>query len=97
MTKEGTEDFNTLISKKELVFKLTIDLEEQDLVNYCLNNFSILNDDNLKKIAIFPILKFGKESLMLKLKEQMKQDAKMASFVLNFIESLDRNDWKFFY
>ena len=97
MTKEETQDLNTLIKKKELVFKLIIDLEQHDLVPYCLNNFNILNDENLKKIAIFPILKFGTESLMLELKEQMKQDPNMAKFVLNFIESLDRNDWKFFY
>ena len=97
MTKEETQDLNTLIKKKELVFKLIIDLEQHDLVPYCLNNFNILNDENLKKMAIFPILKFGTDSLMLELKEEMKQDINMAKFVLNFIESLDRNDWKFFY
>ena len=97
ITKEETQHLNTLIKKKELVFKLIIDLEQHDLVPYCLNNFNILKDENLKRIAIFPILKFGSENLMLELKEQMKQDPIMAKFVLNFIESLNRNDWKFFY
>ena len=97
LTIEETQDLSTLIKKKELVFKLIIDLEQHDLVPYCLNNFNILNDENLKKIAVFPILKFGTESLMLELKDQMKQDTNLAKFVLNFIESLDRNDWKFFY
>jgi hypothetical protein len=97
MTSEETEVLDTLIKKKELVFKLIIDLEQHDLVPYCLNNFNIVNDENMKKMAIFPILKFGTESLMLDLKGKMKQDPNLAKFVLNFIESLDRNDWKFFY
>jgi hypothetical protein len=93
---ENTKD-NIILNKKEVILKLIIDLQDQELVHYCIGNFKILTDSNLKKLAIFPILKFGKESLMLELKELMKNDSDIASFVLNFIASLDRNDWKFFY
>ncbi len=62
-----------------------------------LRNLQSLEDKNLKKLAVFSILKFGEESLMLKLKEIMKKDADLAKLVLNLIDSLNRNEWKFFY
>ncbi|MBY9002718.1 MAG: hypothetical protein KGD73_01980 [Candidatus Lokiarchaeota archaeon] len=86
-----------LLDKKEMIFKLIIDLQEKNLINYCLNNFKSFKDNKLKKLAVFPILKFGEDKILKELKEEMKKDADMAKFVLNFIDSLNRNEWKFFY
>ncbi|MFX0032041.1 MAG: hypothetical protein ACFE9P_05180, partial [Candidatus Hermodarchaeota archaeon] len=79
---EPTE--NNLEKKKELVLKLIIDLKEEDLVKYCLENFKFFEEENLKKLSLFPILKFGEESLLLKLKELMISNEDVAKFVKNF-------------
>ncbi|MCJ7648318.1 MAG: hypothetical protein MUP85_06870, partial [Candidatus Lokiarchaeota archaeon] len=86
-----------LLDKKEMLIKLIIDLQEKEMLFYCLNNFKMFNDSKLKKLAVFPILKFGDDNILQELKEEMKNDADMAKFVLNFIDSLNRNEWKFFY
>ena len=91
------DDKKALLKKKEMILKVIIDLQIEELVNICLENLQSLEDKNLKKLAVFSILKFGEESLLLKLKEHMKKDADLAKVVLNLIESLDRNEWKFFY
>jgi len=83
--------------KKELILKLIIDLKREDLVKYCLENFKNLDDDQLKKLALFPILKFGEESQLFKLKEIMKNNEETAKFVRRFWGRLERNDWRFFY
>jgi len=96
--KMPVEDENKmLLDKKEMIIKLIIDLQEKELVDYCLNNFKMIDESNLKKLAVFPILKFGEEKILQELKDEMKNDPDMAKFVLNFIDILDRNDWKFFY
>ncbi|HUX61995.1 MAG TPA: hypothetical protein VMV32_11835, partial [Ignavibacteriaceae bacterium] len=59
--------------------------------------FKMFNDSKLKKLAVFPVLKFGDERILQELKEEMKNNNDMAKFVLNFIDNLNRNDWKFFY
>ena len=92
---ESTE--NNLEKKKELVLKLIIDLKKEDLVKYCLENFKFFEDENLKKLSLFPILKYGEESLLLKLKELMISNKDVAKFVKNFWNRLKRNEWKFFY
>jgi len=94
---ETSDKINTLLKKKEMILKLIIDLQVEELVNLCLTNLQSLEDKNLKKLAVFSILKFGEESLLLKLKEFMKKDVDLAKLVLNLIDSLDRNEWKFFY
>lgn len=86
-----------LLKKKEMVLKVIIDLQVEELIKICLENLQNLEDKNLIKLAAFSILKFGEENLMLELKELMKKDADLAKIVLNFIDSLDRNEWKFFY
>jgi len=91
------DEIKILMRKKEMIFKLIIDLQIEGLVNLCLENLQNLEDKNLKKLAIFSILKLGDEKLMLKLKELMKRDADLAKVVVNLIDYLDRNEWKFFY
>ena len=85
------------LDKKEMIIKLIIDLQEKELVTYCLKNFKMFNDNKLKKLAVFPVLKFGEDKILQEMKEEMKKDIDMAKFVLNFIDDLNRNDWKFFY
>ncbi|MHA1476931.1 MAG: hypothetical protein ACTSPU_01915 [Promethearchaeota archaeon] len=94
---KNSEEKKALLKKKEMILKVIIDLQIEELVNFCLENLQSLEDKNLKKLAVFSILKFGEESLMLKLKDLMKKDADLAKLVLNLIDSLDRNEWKFFY
>jgi len=94
---ETSDEKKTLLKKKEMILKVIIDLQIEELVNFCLENLQSLEDKNLKKLAVFSILKFGEESLMLKLKELMRKDIDLAKLVLNLIDSLDRNEWKFFY
>jgi hypothetical protein len=96
-TVKTSDEKKALLKKKEMILKVIIDLQVEELINLCLENLQSLKDKNLKKLAVFSILKFGEESLMLKLKELMKKDADLAKLVLNLIDSLDRNEWKFFY
>jgi hypothetical protein len=91
------EEINLLNKKKEMIFKVIIDLQIEELVKLCLENLQSLEDKNLQKLAVFSILKLGEESLMLELKELMKKDTDLAKRVINFINYLDRNDWKYYY
>ncbi len=96
-TAKTSDEINALLKKKEMILKLIIDLQVEELVTICLENLKSLEDKNLKKLAVFSILKFGEESLLLELKELMKKDNDLAKVVLNLIDSLDRNEWKFYY
>ncbi|MHA1671120.1 MAG: hypothetical protein ACTSV5_11180 [Promethearchaeota archaeon] len=96
--RENSDELSQeILDKKEIIFKIIIDIQKKDLIKYCFENFKRLKDKKLRIIALFPILKFGEESLMMKVKDLMKTDANTASLVLNFIDSMNRNDWKFFY
>jgi hypothetical protein len=83
--------------KKETVLKIIIDLQIENLIKICLEVLQSLEDKNLKKLAAFSVLKFGDETLLLEMKEIMKHDPNTAKLVLNLIDSLNRNEWKFFY
>ncbi|MFX0018187.1 MAG: hypothetical protein ACFFAK_05945 [Promethearchaeota archaeon] len=95
--EQSSDNYQIIKDKKELILKLIIDLKREDLVKYCLENFKNLDDEKLKKLALFPILKFGEESLLVKLKELMKNNEETAKFVRRFWSRLERNDWRFFY
>ena len=97
LTAAQTSELKTLLKKKEMILKLIIDLQIEELVRICLEKLPSFEDKNLIKLAAFSILKFGEENLMLELKELMKKDTALAKIVLNLIDSLDRNEWKFFY
>jgi len=96
-TARTSDEIKDLLKKKEMILKLIIDLQVKELVHFCLENLQSLEDKNLKKLAVFSILKFGEENLMLELKELMKKNADLAKLVLNFVDNLNRNEWKFFY
>ena len=97
LPEQSLNNYKIIKAKKELILKLIIDLKREDFVKYCLENFKNLDDNQLKKLALFPILKFGEESLLLKLKELMKNDDETAKFVRRFWGRLERYDWRFFY
>jgi hypothetical protein len=92
-----TDEKKVLLDKKEMILKVIIDLQIKEFAVICLENLQSLESKNLKKLAAFSILKFGEESLLLELKELMKKDSNLAKEVLNLIDILDRNEWKFFY
>jgi hypothetical protein len=96
-TIKNSDEKQALLKKKEMILKLIIDLQIEELVNLCLENLQSFETKNLKMLAVFSILKLGEESLMLELKEFMKNDADLAKIVLNLIDRLNRNEWKFFY
>jgi len=96
-TAEAPDDKNVLLKKKKMILKLIIDLQIEELLEISLENLQSLSDKNLKELAAFSILKFGGEKLLLELKKIMKKDADLAKLVLNLIDRLDRNEWKFFY
>ena len=96
-TAKTSDEKNALLKKKEMIIKVIIDLQVEELIKICLENLQSLEDKNLKKLAVFSILKLGEESLMLELKVLMKNDADLAKLVLHLIDNLDRNEWKFFY
>ena len=96
-TAETSDEKKKLLKKKEMILKLIIDLQIEDLIKICLENLHNLKDKNLIRLSAFSILKFGEENLLLELKELMKKDSDLAKVILNLIDSLDRNEWKFFY
>ena len=96
-TAETSDEKKKLLKKKEMILKLIIDLQIEDLIKICLENLHNLKDKNLIRLTAFSILKFGEENLLLELKELMKKDSDLAKVILNLIDSLDRNEWKFFY
>jgi hypothetical protein len=85
------------VVKIKFILSLIIDLELKDFLEYNLELFKKLEDEELKKMTIFPILKFGEESLLLKLKDYIKSNQEAAKFVMRFLNKLERNDWRFYY
>lgn len=95
--KESWENYPNMKEKKELVLKLIIDLEREDMIKYCLNNVKNLEDNKLREIALFAIIKLGNEEIMLELKRLMKDDKELAEFFKKFWRYLERREFKFYY
>lgn len=81
----------------EFILSLIIDLELKDFLRYSVDIFKWIESDKLRKMAIFPILKFGDEEILLTLKEFMKQNQESGRFVMQFLDRLERNEWRFYY
>jgi len=94
---ESWDKYPSIREKKELVLKLLIDLEWTDMAIYCLDNFRNLEDTHLRKMALFVIIKFGKNELMLELKEFLKNNKESAVFFKKFWRNMENREWKFFY
>ena len=96
-SNESWNKYPSIKEKKELALKLLIDLEWTDMANYCIDNFKNLKDIQLRKMALFFIIKFGKDELMLELKEFLKNDEESAVFFKKFWRNMENREWKFFY
>jgi len=96
-TNESWDKYPNIKEKKELVLKLLIDLEWTDMAIYCVDNFKNLEDTQLRKMALFIIIKFGKDELMLELKEFLKNNKESAVFFKKFWRNMENREWKFFY
>ncbi|TFF97343.1 MAG: hypothetical protein EU541_08365 [Promethearchaeota archaeon] len=83
--------------KKEFALNVVIDLKHPKLVQHCLTNFSNLDDDKLRKMALFSIITFGEDDLLLDLRKLMEQDETTQQYVKRFWNQLERRDWKFYY
>lgn len=83
--------------KKEFALQVIIDLKHQELVQHCLTNFSKLQDDKLRKMALFAIITFGDDDLLLDLRKLMEKDEKTQEYVKKFWKQLEHRDWKFYY
>jgi len=94
---ETWNKYPSIKEKKELALKLLIDLEWTDMASYCVDNFKNLEDTQLRKMALFFIIKFGKDELMLELKEFLKNDEESAVFFKKFWRNMENREWKFFY
>ncbi|MFX1338317.1 MAG: hypothetical protein ACFFDK_06890 [Promethearchaeota archaeon] len=98
--KSPTEDWNkypNLKEKKELALKVVIDLEKKDLTEYALDNFKNLEDDELRKIALFTIIKLGKDDVLIELKKYLEKDKESSEFFKKFWRSLEARDMQFYY
>ncbi len=95
--EERWEKYPNLKEKKELVLKIIIDLEREDMIKYCLDNVNNLEDDKLREIALFAIIKLGNEQIMLELKMIMKENKEIADFFKKFWRYLERREFKFYY
>ncbi|TFG27503.1 MAG: hypothetical protein EU532_07330 [Promethearchaeota archaeon] len=83
--------------KKELALKLLIDLERKDLVKYCIDNFKNLDDDHLRKLSLFIIIKLGTNEILLELKQYLETNKESAEFFKKFWRSLENRDMQFYY
>jgi hypothetical protein len=96
-SEESWDSYPHIKEKKELVLKIIIDLEREDMIKYCLDNVKKLEDKELREIALFSIIKLGNENIMLELKSLMKNDKDLAEFFKKFWRYLERREFKFYY
>ena len=94
---ESWDKYPSIKGKKEVALKLLIDLEWTDMASYCVDNFKNLEDTQLRKMALFFIIKFGKDEPMRELKEFLKNNEESAGFFKKFWRSMENREWKFFY
>lgn len=94
---ESHNKYTNLRAKKELALKVLLDLEKKDMTIYCLENFKELEDDDLRKIALFTIIKFGKDDVLLELKKYLEKDKKSSELFKKFWRSLEVRDMQFYY
>lgn len=94
---ESWDKYPSIKGKKEVALKLLIDLEWTDMASYCVDNFKNLEDTQLRKMALFFIIKFGKDEPMRELKEFLKNNEESAGFFKKFWRNMENREWKFFY
>lgn len=93
----GKNSDSEFYRKKKFSLQVVIDLKHSELVKYCLDNYSQLHNDELRKMALFAIITFGDDKLLLELRELMKEDEDTRKYVKKFWDQLERREWKFYY
>lgn len=83
--------------KKKFALQVVIDLKHSELVQHCLENFSELKSEELRKMALFAIITFGGDNVLLKLRKLMEKNETTRKYVKKFWDQLERRDWKFYY
>jgi len=67
------------------------------MIEHSLENFKNMEDDQLRKIALFTIIKFGKDDILLELKRYLENDKESSEFFKKFWRSLETRDMQFYY
>lgn len=83
--------------KKHFALRIVIDLERKELIEHCLDNYLRLGDKELKKTALFSVLKFGDDEIWIKLRREMEEDPEVKEHVTKFWNYLERRNWEYFY
>jgi hypothetical protein len=86
-----------LYKKKKMLLQLIIDLKWEEMVEYCIKNFASLQNDKLRKMALFSIITFGNDKNLTDLRRLMDKNKATEKYVKNFWDYLERRDWKFYY
>ena len=88
---------HSVVQKKELAIKIIIDLERKDMVKYCLENFKQINNEEIRKLALFALIHLGSKKSLTDLKKFVKGNQELTNLVKDFWSKLERQDWKFYY
>jgi hypothetical protein len=91
------ESDSELYARKKFALQVTIDLKHPELVNYCLENFLRFKDDDLRKMALFALITFGGDDILIELRKVMSKNEGTRKYVKKFWDQLERRDWKFYY
>ncbi|MBD3197153.1 MAG: hypothetical protein GF317_19010 [Candidatus Lokiarchaeota archaeon] len=91
------EQKSHLIEQKKFALQVTIDQKNLDLLKKCLSNFLNLNDEELRKMALFAIMTSQNDDLLVDLRKEMDKDDSIKKYVTKFWKQLERRDWKFYY
>ena len=91
------EQDKTFENKKRFVLRVLIDLDKRDMIKYCLENFSCLDSDELKKTALFAMINLGSDEIWIELRKLMEEDPEKKEYITKFWKSLERREWKFHY
>ncbi|MHA1688008.1 MAG: hypothetical protein ACTSUN_01495 [Promethearchaeota archaeon] len=86
-----------LLKKKEIIFKILIELGKKNMIKPCLENFKNLKDEHLRKMCLFIMMKFGEQPLLLDLKTFLKTDNEANVIFKKFWKELERRDGQFYY
>ncbi|MEJ2279446.1 MAG: hypothetical protein P8Y70_17145, partial [Candidatus Lokiarchaeota archaeon] len=95
--KENEEDLDHFIEKKKMIFSVIIDLNLKDMAEYCVENFINLENEELQKMALFIVIRFGNDKVWINLRKYMDKDKSTEEYVKKFWNQLERRDWKFYY
>jgi hypothetical protein len=88
---------NNFLEKKKLVFSVIIDLNWTKMAEYCVENFIHLDNEKLRRMALFISIRFGNDEIWKNLRQYMDKDEEIKEYVTKFWKQLERRDWNFYY